>query len=289
MGVSCGGLRYRCAMQGGLRVPILAYHATNVDGGAYATNDHVALADDLRLIDALGYRVVPLSQVVDALLSHTALPERAIALTFDDGTDFDFHDLVHPTQGVQRGMLNILRDFIDEHGAARQPQLHATAFVIASPLAREELDRRSMTGAGWWGDDWWPQAVASGRLDIGNHSWDHNHALVTHTLPRTAADTFETVVTPELADFQIRQAHDYIARKAPNAAADLFAYPFGETNEFLLREYLPTGPQRTGVRAAFTTEPAHVTQQSSRWALPRYVCGAAWKSPDELRALLERA
>jgi peptidoglycan/xylan/chitin deacetylase (PgdA/CDA1 family) len=276
-------------MQRSLRVPILAYHATNVDGSAYATNDHVALAGDLRLIDALGFRVVPLTQVVDALLSHTALPERALAITFDDGTDFDFHDRVHPTQGMQRGMLNILRDFLDEHGAARQPQLHATAFVVASPVAREELDRRSMVGEGWWGDDWWPQAVASGRPDIGNHSWDHNHALVTRTLPRAVANTFETVDTRELADYQIRQAYDYIARKARNAAADLFAYPFGETNEFLLREYLPAGPARTGVRAAFTTEPAHVTQQSNRWALPRYVCGSAWTSPDGLRALLAQA
>jgi len=234
----------------------------------------------------LGFRVVPLTQVVDALLSHTALPERALAITLDDGTDFDFHDRVHPTQGMQRGMLNILLDFVDEHGAARQPQLHATAFVVASPGARVELDRRSMVGEGWWGDDWWPQAVASGRLDIGNHSWDHNHALVTHTPPRAAADTFETVDTREIADYQIRQAYDYITRKAHNAAADLFAYPFGETNEFLLREYLPAGPARTGVRAEFTTKPAHVTQQSNRWALPRYVCGSAWRSSHELRALL---
>jgi len=273
-------------MQRSLRVPILAYHATNVDGGAYATNDHVALAEDLRLIDALGYRVIPLTQVVDALLLHTALPDRAIALTFDDGTDFDFHDRVHPTQGPQRSMLNVLRDFMDEHGAARQPQLHATAFVVASPSARAELDRRSMVGAGWWGDAWWPKAVTSGLLDIGNHSWDHNHALVTQTLPRKAADTFASVDTSELADYQIRQAHDYIASKAPNAAADLFAYPFGETNAFLLREYLPSGPERTGVRAAFTTEPAFVTSGANRWALPRFVCGSAWKSSDALRELL---
>jgi peptidoglycan/xylan/chitin deacetylase (PgdA/CDA1 family) len=273
-------------MQRSLRVPILAYHATNVDGATYATNDHVALADDLRLIDALGFRVIPLTKLVDALLSGAALPDRTIALTFDDGTDFDFHDRVHPTHGLQRGMLNILRDFVDEFGAERQPQLHATAFVVVSPDARKELDRRSMVGAGWWDDDWWPQAVASGRLDVGNHSWDHNHVLVTNTLPRVAADTFETVDTRELADYQIRQAHDYIERKAPNAAADLFAYPFGETNAFLLREYLPAGPARTGVRAAFTTEPAHVTPDSDRWALPRYVCGAAWRSSDALQALL---
>lgn len=276
-------------MQRSLRVPILAYHATNVDGATYATNDHVALAEDLRLVDALGFRVVPLTQVVDALLSHTALPERALAITFDDGTDFDFHDRVHPTQGLQRGMMNILRDFVEAFGVSRQPSMHATAFVVASPVAREELDRRSMIGAGWWGDAWWPQAAASGLLDIGNHSWDHNHALVTDTLPRAASNTFGTVNRQELADYQIRQAHDYIVTHAPNAAADLFAYPFGETNDFLLNDYLPRGPSRTGVRAAFTTEPAHVTRQSNRWALPRYVCGSAWTSPEGLRALLAQA
>ncbi len=270
-------------------VPVLAYHATNVDGNDYATNDHVAFAQDLRQIDARGHRVVALSDVVDALLDGKPLPERSVALTFDDGTDFDFRDRMHPTQGLQRGMLNILLDFIREHGRQRQPQLHATAFVIASPEAREELDRRSMIGAGWWGDDWWPQAVASGLLGVANHSWDHNHDVVSAALPRSATGTFRCIDTWALADLEIRQARAYIDQKAPNAAADLFAYPFGETNAFLLDEYFPAGPSRTGTRAAFSTEPAHVTGGANRWNLPRYVCGASWRTPEGLAHILNQA
>lgn len=275
-------------MHASQRIPILCYHATNINGNDYATNDHVAFAADLRLIDALGYRIVPLTQVVDALLLDRKLPDKPVALTFDDGTDFDFHDRVHPAHGPQRGMLNLMRDFVAERGASAQPQIHATSFVVASPRARDELDRRSMIGAGWWGDGWWPEAVASGLLDVGNHSWDHNHALVTETLPRSAADTFRSVDTQALAEYQIRQAHDYIMRTAPNAGADLFAYPFGEANAYLLETYLPRGPERTGVRAAFTTEAAPVTTSSVRWQLPRYVCGAAWKTPEDLGRLLSR-
>jgi hypothetical protein len=196
-------------------VPVLAYHATNIDGNDYATNDHVAFAQDLQRIDALGYRVVALSDVVDALLNDALLPERSVAITFDDGTDFDFHDRMHPTHGLQRGMLNILLDFIHEHGAQRQPRLHATAFVIVSPQAREELGRRSMIGAGWWNDDWWPHAIASWLLGVANHSWDHNHDLVSTAPARSATGTFRCIDTWVLADFEIRQARAYIDRKLP--------------------------------------------------------------------------
>jgi hypothetical protein len=80
---------------------------------------------------------------VDALLNGVPVPARSVAMTFDDGTDLDFRDRMHPLHGLQRGMLNILLDFIAVHGRRRQPQLHATAFVIASPEARGELDQRS--------------------------------------------------------------------------------------------------------------------------------------------------
>jgi Polysaccharide deacetylase len=267
-------------------VPVLAYHATNVDGNDYESNDHVAFAHDLRRIDALGYQIVAVSEVVDALLDGAPLPDRAVAITFDDGTDLDFRDRMHPTHGLQRGMLNILLDFIAEHGRERQPRLHATAFVIASPEARAELDERSMIGAGWWGDDWWPEAIATGLLGVANHSWDHNHAVVSAALPRSATGTFRCIDSWPLADLEILRARAYIEAKAPNAEADLFAYPFGETNSFLLDEYFPAGPSRTGARAAFSTEPAHLTAGANRWNLPRYVCGAAWRTPEGLDYIL---
>jgi peptidoglycan/xylan/chitin deacetylase (PgdA/CDA1 family) len=267
-------------------VPVLTYHATNVAGNDYASNDHVALAEDLRALDADGWRIVPLAAVVDARLNDAPLPERAVAITFDDGTDFDFIDLPHPGHGLQRSLFNVMRDFVAERGAACQPTLSATAFVIASPSARAQMDRACLAGRGWFNDHWWRPAVASGLLAIGNHSWDHHHPSVAEAVARGGAGSFRGIATREVADEQIPRARRYIDTLARNDGAALFAYPYGERNAWLVDEYLAHGEDVTGARAAFTTEPMHVDDASHRYELPRYVCGAHWRSVADLRHVL---
>jgi peptidoglycan/xylan/chitin deacetylase (PgdA/CDA1 family) len=269
-------------------LPILTYHATVINGNDYATNDHVALKEDLETLDALGFRIVPLAWVVDALLDGRELPDKAVAITLDDGTDLDFHDLSYPGHGMQRSMLNILRDFVTTHGKARQPALHATTFVVASPQARAEMDAKCLVARGWYSDTWWQPAQASGLMSIANHGWDHNHPEVTHQPPRSATGTFRCIDTPELADLEIAQAAAYIERLVPNSAAMLFAYPYGESNDFLRTEYFaaPSRAAATKTRAAFTTEPRHLARDSDRWMLPRYVFGNDWNTPEAFRHIL---
>jgi hypothetical protein len=163
-----------------MRVPVLTYHSNNVVGNDYATNDHVALTEDLGRIHAGGFRIVPLSQVVDVRLgvADETSVENAVALCCDDGSWFDWHNLDHPTCGRQKSFANILRDFHAETGAP----VHLTSFVIVSPAARIVLDRTCLVGHGWWTDDWWRDAEREGLVAIESHSWDHNHA----TLPETA-------------------------------------------------------------------------------------------------------
>lgn len=268
-----------------MRVPVLTYHSNNISGNDYASNDHVALAADLGTISRLGLRIVPLHQVVAVLLGEAepATVERAVALSFDDGSWFDWHDLDHPICGPQRGFAGILR----EHAAQAATAVHATSFVIVSPLARDELDRTCLIGRSWWGDDWWLPAQREGLLAVENHSWDHNH----HTLTRTAQrdgrkGSFSAIDSHEDADAQIRQAADWLdARLAPHHAS-LFAYPYGQANDYLVREYFPHHTAQHRVRAAFGTEPAPVESISPRWNLPRYVCGQHWRSGVELERLL---
>lgn len=253
-----------------MRVPILTYHAMNIGGNDYADNDHVALASDLATIARMGRRVVPLARVVAALLGDDVDLNGAVALSFDDGSWFDWYDIEHPTCGMQRGFAALLRE----------ANAVATSFVIASPAARVELDRSCMVGRGWWGDEWWHDAIVEGRIAIESHSWDHAHDSL------GLSGRFDSVDSYASADAEIRQAADYIdARCAPHRAS-LLAYPYGQRSEYLEREYLPRHAHEHRVRAAFTTEPAPVTRASNRWALPRYVCGHHWKSPDELERLL---
>ncbi|HEU4662887.1 MAG TPA: polysaccharide deacetylase family protein [Dokdonella sp.] len=268
-----------------MRVPVLAYHSNNVAGNDYADNDHVALAADLRLIARLGLRIVPLATVVDVLLgaAPATAVERAVALSFDDGSWFDWHDIDHPTCGPQRGFAGILRDF----AAATGSPAYATSFVIVSPQARATLDRTCLAGRGWWDDAWWRPAQEEGLVTIESHSWDHNH----HTLPVTAQHarlkgTFRTIDTYADADAQIRQAADWLDRRLAPHRATLFAFPYGESNDYLLGEYLPRHANEHRVRAAFGTEPAPIEPTSPRWNLPRYVCGSHWRSPAELERLV---
>jgi hypothetical protein len=269
-----------------MRVPVLTYHSNNIGGNDYADNDHVALAIDLAQIHTRGLRIVPLARVVDVLLGLAPQSEvdHAVAISFDDGSWFDWHDLDHPACGRQRAFAGILRDFKAATGATA----HATSFVIVSPQAREILDRTCLIGRRWWTDDWWPEAEREGLIAIESHSWDHNH----HTLPETAQrdqrkGTFRAIDQFVDADAEIRAANDWLDAHCRTPRAGLFAYPYGETNDYLLRDYLPNCVAEHRLRAAFGTE-AHPAEMSShRWNLPRYVCGRDWKSPGAFARLID--
>ena len=270
-----------------MRCAVLAYHSQNISGNDYRSNDHAALREDLHLLSTLGRRLVSLRTVVDALDSR--IPPQAvdgcITVTCDDGTSFDWYDQKHPYQGMQRSFANVIKDYASLGGF---PTPALTAFVIASPVARAEIDRGCYEGNPYNNDSWWPEAAKSGRIAIENHSWDHTHVFVTTIAQREQRKgTFLGVETWEDADAQIRQAADFIdARVAPQRTT-LFAYPYGEASDYLVNEYFPRFRSQHRVRAAFTTEPEILTQDSCRWLLPRFVCGAAWCSPQDLERLLK--
>jgi len=274
-----------------MRIPVLTYHAVNIAGNDYANNDHVAFAADLRLIDDLGLRIVPLHWVVDALLGDTRRAlEDCVALTCDDGTDFDFFDLHHPEHGTQRSLYNCMLDFIAERGADAQPDLHLTCFVIASTEARQHLDRQRLWGRDWISDRWWRRALDSGRVAIENHSWDHNHDAI----PQPGIDgmqrgSFHPVDNQTRADAEIAAATRAIDAVIAPRRASLFCYPYSDVNDYLRLEYFPRFRDVHGMRAAFGAEAAPIKIGSDRWNLPRYICGHHWKSADELRAILQRA
>jgi peptidoglycan/xylan/chitin deacetylase (PgdA/CDA1 family) len=264
-------------------VPILTYHAMNVSGDSYESNDHVALAQDLEALTRRGIRVVPLLDVVTALEGGNLESLRnCAALTFDDGSDFDFRDLPHPKWGIQRSMLNILRD---AKAGGGQPTLEATSFVIASPEARAELDRTCMVGKGWWNDDWWRAAEATGLMRIESHSWDHNHDTLRKTVADAPTGTFHLQTRRE-ADEEIARASEFVIEKRGRAGGVLFAYPYGEYSDFLAREYFPHEATHR-VRAAFTTEPAPVNAGCDPWRIPRFVFGAHWRTPGDFERLLD--
>lgn len=260
--------------------PILTYHSQLIFGNDYHDNSHVALAEDLERISAAGRRVVPLAALVDALdANDTAFPwDEAVCITFDDGTDYDWHDLVHPQHGPQPGFATILR-----RQAAREGRwCGATSFVLASAAAREAISREAM-GERLMHADWWADARREGVLDIQSHGWDHRHPCLPPD--EVATGHFFGVADEASCGLQVEQAADEIARLS-GRRPDLFAYPYGQASDYLRHDYLPRHAARHGFRAAVGTVPEHAHAQSDRWYLPRYIHVENWKTPGELDALL---
>ncbi|UXI69467.1 polysaccharide deacetylase family protein [Tahibacter amnicola] len=274
-----------------MRVPILTYHAVNIAGNDYASNDHVAFAADLEMLHATGWRIVPLHWIVEQRLGKADRDlRRCVALTCDDGSDFDYHDLDHPQHGRQRSLYNLLLDFRARHGRAAQPDLHLTVFAIADPSARTAMDRACLIGHDWMQEHWWRAAQSSGLVAIENHSWDHNHPCLANPGPAgLVRGDFHDVTTDAKADHEIRQAQDYLAARLAPHRPSLFCYPFGHVNAFLADDWLPRNGEAIGLAAAFGDGAQPATTQSHRWNIPRYICGWHWKSPAELAAILDQA
>ena len=271
-----------------MKIPILTYHSLDIHGTGYASNDLVAFAHDLEQVHASGYEVLPLSRVVDLWLGDRAALEsrRIVALTCDDGSDFDYRDLPHPVAGPTRSILNVLKDF---RGSRRAPSFapSVTSFVIVSPQARDTLDRTCLIGRGWWGDDWWQPAVGTGLMEIASHGWDHNHeSLPEGRFPGVPRGNFAFIDNDEIADYQIAQAAEFLRARAPNPGAGLFAYPYGKANAFLARDYFPRRAEAIGVKVAFADKPEPLHPGSDRWQMPRYVFKRDWNTPEGLRAVL---
>lgn len=232
-----------------MAIPILCYHAARIEGNNYACNDHVALATDLDLIGGLGLRIVPLACVVDALARAEPLPARAVVLTCDDGSHFDYYDLDHPTHGPQQSFATLLRAFRDRVGTTRQPSVTMTSFVIASPRARQQIDAGSLGGNGLMSDQWWASAHAEGVLTIGSHSLDHNHPMVDPVAQRNQErGRFDNIETEAECALEVDEASRLIAERIGSAPA-FFAYPWGQSSAFLRECYLPSCSERVGLRA----------------------------------------
>ncbi len=271
------------------KIPILTYHSLNGSGNDYAENDHLALAADLDAIRACGYSIAPLPDLAKYLAGTGAewLDDgKWVGLSFDDGVDWDYCDLDDDDLGYLKSFYTILRERF-----ATKPWRGplAVCFVIASPEVRSCLDRLCGAGMDNWRDTWWRAAAQSGLMAIGNHSWDHVHPGLPEYADwneKSSSGGFDRVTSLAVADRQIADAERYIRERLQGDSAGLFAYPYGQSSDYLVAEYFPCYAESLGIAAAFSTGGDYATRDSSRWNIPRFVHGDHWRSPDELAGIL---
>jgi len=277
----------------GRKIPILAYHSWRFSSDNYTDNDHVALTEDLKLIDEMGLKVVPLSMALSEA-KRPSIKYPLVGLTFDDGAVYDFKVSADSPGTVCPGFYPVLKTHCRKKSIFRrvQPWLHATSFVIASSQAHDQINRGHGDDFNWlepdaWSDSWWVDAAKSDFLGIGNHSWDHNHPSVDTVIDSPSGDFF-CVNNFENAEKEIAVAQHELKAKY-DIDCPYFAYPWGHCSEYLSEQYLPQNGASLGLLAAFTTEPTYLTRDSHIWRIPRFVCGDHWKSTGELAHILSQA
>ena len=267
---------------------ILTWHSINVLGGRYHENDPMAFSQDLRMLDQEGWRIAPLGEAL-AELQDGRLKHPTAVLTVDDGSILDFEDFDHPSFGMQTSLFHSLQAFCESQRGTNRHQPHLSAFVIASPEARQELDQRDYMSLNVWPDHWWHAANESGLISIESHSWDHNHASLEQTAQRdNQRGDFRLISTDAECRIEIDRASDYIETQA-GRRPEFFAYPYGQASDFLRETYFPEHAVRLGIRAALGCDPGPVTTRSDRWFLPRYMCGRDWEQPEGLLQILTDA
>lgn len=258
---------------------VLYFHSGN-------SGDYQVLPEVFRWLRKEKIDVIPLLSMAEALVDHKleTLPSRACSITFDDGMDMDYVDVVHPTHGHQPSFASIMKQAVREaQDAGEDWAIHATSFVIASPVARALIQEREMLGYPWMSDRWWNLAISSGQFHIGSHSWDHvNRSLDTVAQRNQIKGDFAAIDCYEDADVQIRKAREMIERIASNAGTCLFAYPYGQRSPYLVDEYFPNFKAEHKTLAAFTGDPEPITASTNRWEIPRYGFDDAWRDLDDL-------
>lgn len=284
------------------RIPIVLIHShiqAGIGVGFGCTESDNAIKSFeiiLEIIHARGWTIVPLRWVAEWVADERAgstMPDKVIAIRFDDGPNTDARDSYTSPCGFLPSAYTLLRQFKEKYKSELPPYSpHATAFVIGSPTARKIIAECAGVGLD---DDWWREVQDSGLMEIGNHSADHDHpcinqpvwdsdlltwlrigSVVDESWNRPDGD-FTRINSLNTAFAEIQLSARYIASKTGRWPT-LVAYPYGEVSEYL-KEYLRS--PASGVYAAFCTTGEAATQKSDRYCLPALSFYVGWRTEEE--------
>ena len=169
---------------------VLLYHHVSEDTPSSTSVTPRTFARHLKHLEENGYHVMPFELIVENLQTGTPLPERALAITFDDAFQ-SIHDTAAPMLANYQWPFTV---FVNTEPASKQSDLY---------MDWDELRRAEMLGA-----------------SIQNHG--HSHDSLAFPLPHESRTSWRTRVTRDISTAQ-EQIKRHLGKEAR-----LFAYPYGE-------------------------------------------------------------
>lgn len=169
---------------------VLQYHHISDDTPKATSVSPALFKQHLTYLQDHGYRVVPLPDLVEALRQQQALPDKAVAITFDDGYESVYHQAF---------------PMLKKHGWP------FTVFVNSRPI------EQGLTQFVSWGQ--LREMVAHGAT-IANHSLTHPHFL--RRLDGESEAAWRERITGEI---QTTEQH---IREQTGQQYRFIAYPYGE-------------------------------------------------------------
>lgn len=174
---------------------ILQYHHISETTPKATSTSPARFTRHLQLIEAAGYDVLSLPQVLTALASDQPLPDKAVLITFDDAYE-SIHSVAHPL-------------------------LKSRGWPYVVFVSTEAVDSRARHMMNW---EQLQQLSREGAA-MANHSRSHGHLV-----RRTGEITDSQWATQVMADIEHAEAR---IQAQTGHQFRAFAYPYGESNHAL--------------------------------------------------------
>lgn len=176
---------------------ILLYHHVATDTPAITSISPDDFEQQLQFLEDYDFQVWPLPDLVAAVKERQTLPDRVVAITFDDNYQSVYTEAF--------------------------PRLKKRNWPFTVFVSTDAVDKGINMQASW---DQLREMARHGAT-IANHSASHNHLLL--RLPGESDDAWEQRITGDIKKAQQR------IRKETGQQQPLFAYPYGEFNQALAR------------------------------------------------------
>ena len=215
-----------------VRVPILMYHHFADDGNPSTTISAEVFEGHLRALRDAGYTAVSFGELVDYVDNGTALPERPVVITIDDGYR-SVYDVAFP----------LLREY----------DMHAISFIVGVSHGSDVYKDTARPILPRFGDAEAVEMVESGVISIQSHSFDMHHHEPFETgdfrqgVLMRGDETEQEYVSAFTEDFHLAAGQ---IEAMLGERVFVYSYPYGihtGLTERLLRDF--------GIRATLTIEP----------------------------------